>query len=148
MKGRRHVLLPTDLTLEALEPCSDPDGPVHDANTLVTVLHAIRSPSAVPLGPTPVAVAAPAPEGPIPRVLDTLRSQVRALDLGPDVGVDAVVGDDVAGAILDYAHEHGVDWIVLSSHGRKGLRRLLLGRTAETIVREADVPVLVYPRNG
>ena len=45
-------------------------------------------------------------------------------------------------AILDYADEHGVDLIVMGTHGRRGLSRMLLGSTAERVVRLADVPVL------
>ncbi len=45
--------------------------------------------------------------------------------------------------ITDYAKRVGADLIVLSSHGRTGLKRLLLGSVAERVVRLADCPVLV-----
>jgi nucleotide-binding universal stress UspA family protein len=45
--------------------------------------------------------------------------------------------------ICDYAGEVGADLIVLSSHGRTGLRRLLIGSVAEVVVRHATVAVLV-----
>ncbi|HUY19315.1 MAG TPA: universal stress protein [Candidatus Binataceae bacterium] len=44
--------------------------------------------------------------------------------------------------ILDAAKRVGADLIVLATHGRKGLRRLILGSVAERIVREASCPVL------
>ncbi|WP_225335458.1 universal stress protein [Halomicrobium urmianum] len=46
-------------------------------------------------------------------------------------------------AIVDYADEHDVDQIVMGSHGRSGVSRILLGSVAETVVRRASVPVTV-----
>lgn len=48
-----------------------------------------------------------------------------------------------APAILDYADAQDVDLIVLGSHGRRGIRRLLLGSVAEEVLREARCPVLI-----
>ena len=45
-------------------------------------------------------------------------------------------------AITEFAEEKGVDLIVLSTHGRTGLKRLLLGSTAEYVIRHASKPVL------
>jgi len=46
-------------------------------------------------------------------------------------------------AIVDYADDHDVDQIVMGSHGRSGVSRILLGSVAETVVRRASVPVTV-----
>lgn len=43
---------------------------------------------------------------------------------------------------LNYAGANGIDLIVIGTHGRKGLDRLLFGSTAERIVRNAACPVL------
>jgi nucleotide-binding universal stress UspA family protein len=45
--------------------------------------------------------------------------------------------------IVDYADESDVDQIVMGSHGRSGMSRILLGSVAETVVRRATVPVTV-----
>jgi nucleotide-binding universal stress UspA family protein len=45
-------------------------------------------------------------------------------------------------AILDYAETQGIDLIVLGTHGRQGLNRLLLGSVADALVRLAPCPVL------
>jgi nucleotide-binding universal stress UspA family protein len=50
-----------------------------------------------------------------------------------------------AGAILDYATENEIDLVVMGTHGRRGLRRLLLGSVAEEVVRLAPCPVLTVP---
>ena len=44
--------------------------------------------------------------------------------------------------ILEVAKETGADLIVMGTHGRRGLSRLLLGSTAEAIVRTSPIPVL------
>jgi universal stress protein A len=44
--------------------------------------------------------------------------------------------------IVAYAQEQKVDLIVIASHGRTGLKHVLLGSVAERIVREAPCPVL------
>ena len=47
-----------------------------------------------------------------------------------------------ASSILQVAEEEGVDMIVMSTHGRTGLSRLLMGSVAEEVVRKAKCPVL------
>jgi nucleotide-binding universal stress UspA family protein len=45
--------------------------------------------------------------------------------------------------LLQFADEHDVDLIVMGSHGRTGLSRLILGSVAEGVMRKASCPVLV-----
>lgn len=59
-----------------------------------------------------------------------------------EVKTDVVVGRPVA-AILEYTDEHDVDAIVMGSHGRDGLSRVLLGSVAEAVVRRSPVPVTI-----
>lgn len=47
--------------------------------------------------------------------------------------------------ICDAARQSKVDLIVTSTHGRTGFKHLLIGSTAEYVVRQADCPVLVVP---
>lgn len=48
-----------------------------------------------------------------------------------------------AATIVEYAEDNDVDHIVMGSHGRSGLTRVLMGSVAETVVRRAPVPVTV-----
>jgi nucleotide-binding universal stress UspA family protein len=48
-----------------------------------------------------------------------------------------------AGEILDCADEHDVDQIVMGSHGRTGVARVLLGSVAEQVVRRSECPTTV-----
>ncbi len=48
-----------------------------------------------------------------------------------------------AEGILDAAKAHGCDLIVMASHGRRGVARLLLGSQANKVVTHSTVPVLI-----
>lgn len=50
--------------------------------------------------------------------------------------------------IIEWHDRHRYDLAVVGSHGRRGLRRFLLGSVAEAIVRHASTPVLVVHRPG
>lgn len=52
-------------------------------------------------------------------------------------------GDDVAHRIQLAAQEFGADLVVLGTHGRRGVQRLMLGSVAERFVRMATCPVLL-----
>jgi len=52
-------------------------------------------------------------------------------------------GERIAGVIKDDALHWQADLIVIGTHGRSGLSRLLLGSVAEAVARDAPVPVLL-----
>jgi universal stress protein A len=56
---------------------------------------------------------------------------------------EVIVHGDASAEIVRVAEERKVDLIVIASHGRTGLGRILFGSTAESIVRHAPCPVLV-----
>jgi len=47
--------------------------------------------------------------------------------------------------IVQAAREHGVDLVALATHGRSGPKRWLLGSVAESVLRRAPCPVLLFP---
>ncbi|MFM8292884.1 MAG: universal stress protein [Planctomycetia bacterium] len=51
---------------------------------------------------------------------------------------------DPAGEVVRIAADENAEMIVLGTHGRTGMTRLLMGSVAEAIVRRAPCPVLVY----
>jgi len=57
--------------------------------------------------------------------------------------VEHVSGGRPHKVIADYADDHGMDLIVMGSHGRAGVRRALLGSVTERTLRSTHVPVLV-----
>ena len=79
----------------------------------------------------------------------------KALDELPDPALlrgAAVVRDVRVGTpfleIVRYAKETAIDLIVIGTHGRSGLAHVLLGSTAEKIVRKAPCPVLTVRPEG
>jgi len=78
---------------------------------------------------------------------EKLLEQARARVERAGVRVDTVLCDSIAGRVCDLVIEQAAAWhaglIVLGTHGRRGVGRLLLGSDAEMIVRLATVPVLL-----
>jgi nucleotide-binding universal stress UspA family protein len=50
--------------------------------------------------------------------------------------------------IVRYARQHAIDLIVMGTHGRSGLVHVLIGSTAERVIRESPCPVLTVRPEG
>ena len=74
--------------------------------------------------------------------MEELISRLRTRGIKVEAAVEL---GSAAQEICDYAREHDVDLIISSTHGSTGLRHVLIGSTAEHIVRYAHCPVLVVP---
>lgn len=61
------------------------------------------------------------------------------------VEVTLTEGEDVAQCIQNAAKDFGANLIIMGTHGRRGVRRLVLGSVAEHTVRGAPCPVLLVP---
>jgi nucleotide-binding universal stress UspA family protein len=110
-----------------------------DHGARVLVLHVVTS-----LGPEEIsygeAVSELQPEGHQRRLWAELR-QVRSPDPAVPLEHQLVEGEP-ADEIVRVAQETGCDLVVLGTHGRTGLDRLLMGSVAEQVVRRAPCPVL------
>jgi nucleotide-binding universal stress UspA family protein len=73
--------------------------------------------------------------------LDTIAADAEAA--GVTTKTLTVNSDLVAESIIATAKEHGSELIVMASHGRKGLRRLLLGSETQHVLTHSELPVLV-----
>ncbi len=60
---------------------------------------------------------------------------------------ELIVHGEAASEIVRVAKERRVDLIVIASHGRTGIGRILFGSTAEAVVRHAACPVLVVKQS-
>ena len=74
-------------------------------------------------------------------VVDVVQQQAKARG----VTAKAVVAqsDLVAESIMSAATKHGCDLVVMASHGRKGIKRVLLGSETQHVLTHSTVPVLV-----
>lgn len=77
------------------------------------------------------------------RVLAKAEAVARKAGIKPKTVLREMVGGPAAGPILSEARKQRADLIVLGTHGRRGVRRLVLGSDAEQVVRSASVPVLL-----
>jgi nucleotide-binding universal stress UspA family protein len=109
----------------------------HGARVIVLHVVATLGPELVPFGEAGGQLQ---PEGYQNKLWDDVR-RVQSPD--PAVAVDHRLAEgDPAEAILLAAQQTGCDLIVLGTHGRTGLERLLTGSVAEQVVRKAPCPVL------
>jgi nucleotide-binding universal stress UspA family protein len=74
----------------------------------------------------------------------TARARAVARRRGVEIQTHLLRGSTVR-AILTFAKDVKADSIVMGTHGRTGLRHLLLGSVAEGVIRRASVPVTVVP---
>ncbi len=77
------------------------------------------------------------------QILAQARARVEAASLPVDTVLDDTLGGRVADLVVAQAAKWPADLIVIGTHGRRGVGRLLMGSGAEQILRLAPVPVLL-----
>lgn len=65
-----------------------------------------------------------------------------ANDYDREIATEVAVGEP-ASTIASYAERHDFDHVILGTHGRDGLSRLLHGSVAEHVIRQSHVPVTI-----
>ena len=138
------ILVPTDFSETA-------DAALAYAKTLagclgasLHLLHVFTDPSTAVLHAADM--YAPMPPEVRERALEIARARLaERLDADEKIyfrGTDAIVTGLTAKQIVKYAAEHGIELIVMGTHGRRGVAHLFLGSVAEHVVRTASCPVL------
>jgi len=107
-----------------------------DTGATLLIVHVEEPPVAYGGGELYYGIPNPATED-LQRMLD----EVKPTD--PDIPCEHhLITGDPAAALVQFAEEQNVDVIVMGTHGRTGLSRLLMGSVAESIVGRAKCPVL------
>lgn len=84
---------------------------------------------------------------PEPATADLKRMLANVKPADPTIEYEhRLITGDPAAAVVKLAETEHADMIVLGTHGRTGLTRLLMGSVAEAIVRRAKCPVLTYKK--
>ncbi|TFG77875.1 MAG: universal stress protein [Thermodesulfobacteriales bacterium] len=65
-------------------------------------------------------------------------------NLNISISTEVIHGVSPGLAIRYYANRNKIDFIMMNTHGRKGIKRIVLGSEAEKVIREAPCPVLVF----
>jgi nucleotide-binding universal stress UspA family protein len=134
----RTILHPTDFSDNAAYALQLACSLARDHGARLIVLHAHRPPVMV-LGGTEAI-----PPLPVEEEIEELEAQLKALNLpmsGITVERKLMQGEPVT-TIVEFAQRVPCDLIVMGTHGRRGLRHLLMGSVAEQVVRKAPCPVL------
>ena len=74
-------------------------------------------------------------------VLDKIATSATAK--GVSVKTSVIKSDDISEGLIKAANKMKVDLIVMASHGRKGIKRVLLGSETQNVLTHSEVPVLV-----
>ena len=136
-----HILLPVDGSEQAREACQFvaeqfPD----DEVTLLHVINPIEAGYSVQASlPTYSEEWYERQQSRAEEILDEMTDLFgddRAIERATEVGKPT-------NTIVRYAEDHDIDQIVMGSHGRSGVTRILLGSVAETVIRRSPVPVTV-----
>lgn len=109
------------------------------------VLHVVTQAEGDPYGPLlHAAVGTGYPKRLDPIVKDLIREALERQDLSGVRVVPAWRRSYLAitPAVIAYVREMGIDLVVLGTHGRQGMKRMLMGSVAEEIIRTASCPVL------
>jgi nucleotide-binding universal stress UspA family protein len=110
--------------------------------TEVRVLHVLQ-PIAISAAPQMDPMYTPELQeqgGEAKKLVDRVASELRGAGFRAEA---ALVKGDVREIVVDAAEKWHSDLIVMGSHGRGGLRRLLLGSVAEFVARHAPCSVLI-----
>lgn len=141
----RSILLPTDFSECATGALPAAASLARTFGARLVCVHVVE-PIVPTVGWTPVAEPLPSAdvsgqmEESARRELPKLAQHAECAGLDVE---DVIVHGDAASEIVRLAKEREVDLIVISSHGRTGLGRILFGSTAESVTRHAHCPVLV-----
>ncbi len=138
MLAMRTILYPTDFSMDARPAFEVACALAGEGRGRLVVLHVERPPLASLGGTTLVP--------PLPIEYDREKLWERLKDIQPlraGIAVEhRLEYGDPATTILEVAQEISADLIVMGTHGRTGLRHLLMGSVAERVVRKAPCPVL------
>jgi nucleotide-binding universal stress UspA family protein len=138
----RSILVPTDFSTGAEAAAEVAYVLARAVGARVTLLHVYQLPAYV----FPDGSAYLTPPDTAAAIAGAVDEQLRALEEKAErAGVPAAVQSAqglAADEILRVAREGGYDLIVMGTHGRTGVKRLVFGSIAEQVTRHADRPVL------
>jgi nucleotide-binding universal stress UspA family protein len=139
MKAKK-ILFPTDFSHTGDAALAMATALARDTGATLLIVHAEEPPTAYGGGELYYGIPEPATED-----LRKMLHQIKPADPAVPFEHRLITGDP-AHAVVRLAKDENVDMIVIGTHGRTGLSRMLMGSVAEAIVRRAECPVLTYKR--
>jgi len=141
----RRILVPIDSSSTAALGLREAIRLAKDQNAALRMVHVVDKTAIIGvaeagMNPRPV-LAKLARSG--RAILDAARRSAKKAGIEAETVLHEPLTKRVADEVLREAKKWRADLIVMGTHGRRGLQRLVLGSDAEQIVRLADVPVLL-----
>jgi nucleotide-binding universal stress UspA family protein len=132
----RTIIVPTDFSTSGQSALAHATSLARDSNARLLIVHVEEPPIAY--GGGEMYYGLPEPD---PSALKRMLEEVRPDDASVKFEHRLLAGDP-AGAIAELARKEAADLVVMGTHGRTGLARMLMGSVAEAVVRHAPCPVL------
>lgn len=134
----KKILVPTDFSHTGDAALEMASSLARDTGAKLLIVHAEEPPTAYGGGEFYYGMPEPATD-------ELLKMLHKIEPADPAVRYEhRLISGDPAHAIVRLAKDEDVDMIVMGTHGRTGLSRMLMGSVAEAIVRRAGCPVLTY----
>lgn len=146
-----HLCLPTDGSPLSQHAIEEGLALARRLQARVTVVHVMQPYHVFAISPEQLALGSEADyvrdaRASSRRLLDSVEAQARALGVGCDT---VAVEDELPWqSIIAIAGERGCDLIAMASHGRRGLKALVLGSETQQVLTHSSIPVLVYRRKA
>ena len=134
----KTILFPTDFSTASDAALSHAEALAKSSGARLLIVHVEEPPLAYGGGELYYGIPEPDSER-IVKMLEDVRPRDPAVPF-----THRLTMGDPAGEIVRLATDERAEMIVLGTHGRTGMTRLLMGSVAEAIVRRAPCPVLVY----
>lgn len=136
--SQKTILFPTDFSTASDAALPHAEALARQADARLLIVHIEEPPLAY--GGGELYYGLPEPDSDrIRKMLDDVRPADPALPFDHRLTMG-----DPASEIVRLAADESAEMIVLGTHGRTGMTRLLMGSVAEAVVRRAPCPVLVY----
>ena len=136
--AQKTILFPTDFSTASDAALVHAESLARQMNARLLIVHVEEPPLAYGGGELYYGLPEPSSE----RILKMLED-VKPSDPSVPYTHRLTMGDP-AGEVVRMASDENAEMIILGTHGRTGMTRLLMGSVAEAIVRRAPCPVLVY----
>ncbi|MDX1438821.1 MAG: universal stress protein [Rubricoccaceae bacterium] len=147
----RRILAPTDFSPNARLATRHAAALAETYGAELTLLHVVNAAGLPVASVPPLGSIELSAESIMARSNEILLREAQALrdefGLGTDVHSFVRIGHPALD-ILDFMDENDSDLVVIGTHGRSGIRRLLMGSVAEQVVRNASCPVFTVKSYG
>lgn len=140
----KKIVFPTDFSTSSDAALEHAAGLARDMGARLLIVHVEEPPLAY--GGGEMYYGVPEPDH---TAVQKMLGKIKPATPGVNYEHHLLVGNP-ADEIVGFADDEKADMIVMGTHGRSGLRRMLMGSVAEAVVRRANCPVFTFkqPHDG